>query len=120
MSGLYERIVATPEEVEAFGRSLTPAHLHCRTWGHDPMPQNIVIAKDVEGVPGAHWDATLICSHGCGVRWTVLASRDGEVLRRRIDYAHAEGYLSESGRIDAEGRKVLRKQFFSSKKRRIG
>lgn len=113
MAGIYGTSVpASVEEVEQFGKGLTSAHLHCRVWGHDPVPHNVVVAKDIEGVPRAHWDATLICSHGCGVRWTALVSVDGEMLRRRLDYSGAPGYISETGRIDAEGKKVLRKQFF--------
>lgn len=114
MSGIYDSVPATPEEVAAFAGQLTEAYLHCRVWGHDPTPNNIVVAKDVEGQPRAHWDAKLICTHGCGVRWKVLASSDGEVLSRRLDYTDAPGYISEYGRIDAEGRKVLRKTFFTN------
>lgn len=112
---IYERIPASPEEVEAFGKGLTEAYLHCRVWGHDPQPHNIVVAKDVEGVPNAYWDADLICSHGCGVRWRVLVGRDGELLRRRLDYKGAPGYLSDTGWIDREGKKVLRSQFFTGR-----
>lgn len=113
MATMYESIPATPEEVEAFAKTLTEAHLHCRVWGHDPMPHNIVLARNVEGVPrGSHWDAQMICSHGCGVRWRVLASRDGEVLRRHLDYSDAEGYLSSNGRIDKKGRQILRRTYF--------
>ena len=112
MSGPFGSVPASPEEVEAFATTLTDSYLHCRVWGHDPMPHNVVVAKDVEGVPRAHWDATLICSHGCGVRWTALVSVDGEMLRRRLDYSGAPGYISETGRIDAEGKKILRRTYF--------
>ena len=118
MSGMYESIPASPDDVETFGKTLTQAYLHCRVWGHDPAPHNVVVAKNIEGVLGAHWDAALICTHGCGVKWRVLASSDGEVLRRRLDYSGAPGYISEVGRIDAEGKKVLRKQFFTGATKR--
>lgn len=118
---------ALPEEVEAFAATLTDQHLYCRVWGHDPEPHNIVVAKDTEGVPGAFWDAFMRCSHGCGVRWRMLASQDGEVLRRRLDYSEAKDYLSTVGRIDAGGRQILRRRYLvgatnqtakSSKRRR--
>lgn len=112
MTGMYDSIPATPDEVRVFAQDISDAYLHCRVWGHDPTPHNINVAKDIEGVKGAHWDATLRCSHDCGVRWRVLASNDGTVLRRRLDYSAAPDYISPTGRIDAEGRKVLRQQFF--------
>lgn len=121
---VYGSIPASPEEAEAFAGQLTEAYLHCRVWGHDPFPQNIRVARDVEGVPNAHWDADMGCTHGCGVRWKMLVSIDGELLRRRLDYSEAPGYISEYGRIDANGKKVLRKTFFaqsvSAKKARKG
>lgn len=112
MSGIYEKIPATQDEVKAFASTLTPQYLHCRVWGHDPEPQNIVLTKNIEGHPTAHWDTTLICAHDCGVRWRVLVSGEGEVLKRALDYTEAPGYLCESGRINREGKMVLRKTFF--------
>lgn len=119
MSGIYQSVPASIEEVKAFASKLTEAYLHCRVWGHDPEPVNITIAKHIEGAPRAHWDATLLCGHGCGVRWRALVSQDGEVLKRSLDYSEAPGYLCESGRINKEGKMVLRKKFFvgATKKR---
>jgi hypothetical protein len=112
MSGIYEAVPASPEEVKAFAESLTSAYLHCRVWGHDPEPHNVVLVRDIEGHPTAAYDASLLCGHGCGVRWRVLVASDGEVLKRSLDYTDAPGYLCEVGRIDKDGRKVLRKKFF--------
>lgn len=112
MSGIYERIPAAPEEVEAFASSLSEAYLHCRVWGHDPEPHTVVLAKGVEGFPHAYWEALLRCSHGCGVLWQVLVGRDGEVLRRKLDYSGAPGYLSPHGWINSKGRAVIRTRYF--------
>lgn len=114
-SGIHESIPATPEEVEVFADTLTEAYLHCRVWGHDPDPGTFSLAKDVVGKPDAFWDIPLLCTHGCGVRWRVLATFDGEVLRRSLDYSGAPGYICESGRIDKTGKMVLRKTYFISK-----
>lgn len=109
---IAQHIPASPDEVEGFANTLTPAYLHCRVWGHDATPRNIVVAKHTEGVPNAQWDASLVCSHGCGVRWRVLASLNGEVLRRRPDYSEAPEYLSKVGRINREGRQILTRRYF--------
>lgn len=99
------------KEVEVFAKSLRPEHLHCRTWGHDPQPHNIRVAKNIEGHPDAYWDVDLLCSHGCGVKWSVLAAKDGGIIRRTITYTEAPGYLSDIGRIDKDGRRVIRRAF---------
>lgn len=113
MTGIYESIPATPEEVESFGATLTDAYLHCRVWGHDPDPQgNTRLATDSDGVTGAYWVVSPSCTHGCGVRWNIFATADGDVVRRALDYSDAPDYLSNTGRIDAQGRSVLRKEFF--------
>src|SRR4051812_2559655 len=106
--GIYESVPASPQEVEAFGASLTREYLHCRVWGHDPEPHNTVLVTDDE-VQGAFWHAQARCSHGCGVKWNIWATAEGDVVRRSLDYEDAEGYLSPDGRIDATGRSVLRK-----------
>lgn len=113
MSTIYERIPASPEEVEIYAGEIPAAYLYCRVWHHDPEPHNMVLAKGVKKHPTAVWDAQLRCSHGCGVRWVVLVDGDGEVLMRRLDYSGAPDYvLKGKGRIDKNGNQILRKTFF--------
>lgn len=116
MTTIYERIPASPEDVEQFAGEIPEAYLHCRVWHHDPEPHNITLARGVEKHPTAVWDATLRCSHGCGVQWRVLVDGEGFVLERRIDYANAPGYVMEGkGRIDKRGNQILRRTYFVSK-----
>lgn len=112
MSGISGRIPATKEEVEVFASSLTPQYLYCRVWGHDAAPQTPLIAKNIEKYPKAYWDVLLLCTHDCGVRWRALVGGDGELLDRKLDYSEAPGYLCEFGRINRDGKMVLRKTFF--------
>lgn len=114
MAGIYESIPAAPEEVEAFAEELTKAHLRCRVWGHDPIPQGLLQVKDVKNHPTAVHEASMRCSHRCGVRWLMLLNADFDILARRLDYSGAPGYLSEHGRIDHKGRSILRKHYFIS------
>lgn len=116
MSGIYERIPASPEDVEQYAGEIPPEYLHCRVWHHDPEPHNIVLARGVEKHPTAVWEATLRCSHGCGCRWIVLVDGAGQVLKRSIDYSEAPGYVLEGkGRINKEGNQILRREFFVQK-----
>lgn len=113
MSSIYERIPATPEEVEQYAGEIPKEYLHCRVWHHSPEPHNIVLAKGVTKHPTAVWDASLMCSHGCGVRWKVLVDGAGQVLMRRLDYSGAPDYvLKGKGRIDKNGNQILRREFF--------
>lgn len=114
MSGIFQSIPASAEEVQAFGSQLTSAYLHCRVWGHDPDPQGntrLCSADERDEHPGAYFWINPSCTHGCGVRWIILANAEGDLIRRALDYSDAPGYLSPTGRIDATGRSVLRKEY---------
>lgn len=116
MSTIYERIPASPEDVEQYAGEVPPEYLYCRVWHHDPEPHNIVLAKGVEKHPTAVWDATLRCSHGCGIRWRLLVDGSGEVLQRKYDDSNAPDYvLKGKGRIDKNGKQILRRTFFVQK-----
>lgn len=118
MAGIYEAIPASLDEVEAFAESLTPEYLYCRVWHHDPAPNGLSLATDEERAQrqkyaGAFWSGGLVCTHGCGVRWRILANSEGEILMRKLDYSDAPGYVMEGkGRINAQGNQVLRKTYF--------
>ena len=120
MSGIYERIPASPEDVETYAGEIPEQYLYCRVWHHDPVPHDIrlVTAKDRDPKhPTATWVAHLRCSHLCGVKWKVLVDSDGAVLSRRVDYSESDGYvLKGKGRIDKHGNQILRQTYFGQKK----
>jgi hypothetical protein len=114
MPGIYESIPAAPEEVEAFAETLTKAYLRCRVWGHDRIPNGQPIeVKDVEHHPTAFYEASLRCSHRCGVKWKMLLTAEYDIVTPpQLDYKGAPGYLSTDGRIDRKGKAILRKHYF--------
>lgn len=113
MSGIYEKIAASPEDVEQYAGEIPPEYLYCRVWHHDPAPHNVVLAKDETKHPTAVWEARLRCSHGCGIQWKVLVDAAGEVLQRKYDDSGAPDYvLKGKGRIDKHGKQILRREFF--------
>jgi hypothetical protein len=116
MSTIYDRIPASPEEVEQYAGSIPPEYLYCRVWHHSPEPHNVVLTKGTGKHKTAFYSASLRCRNGCGVVWAVLVDRDGKVLKRSLDYHDAPGYvLDGKGRIDKNGNQILRKTFFVSK-----
>lgn len=108
MSGMFTSIPASDKDVEFFAKHLTDAYIHCRTWGHDAEPHSIKV-----GPRGVYWDAKLRCAHGCGVKWVVLVAADGEMLKRTLSYDDAPDYLSPVGRIDKNGKQIIRRQFMT-------
>lgn len=113
MAGIYERIPASPEDVEQYAGEVPPEYLYCRVWHHDPEPHRPVLAKGEKKHTTAFWEVQLRCSHGCGIKWKVLVDAEGQVLQRKYDDSDAPGYVMVGkGRIDKRGNQILRREFF--------
>jgi hypothetical protein len=106
--------IADPDVVANHAKTLTDAQLLCRKRNrHDFDPEAQGIPLTAKYIPqDGEWERRVECL--CGAKLTErLDAKTFQITSRRIDYTDIPDYLLKGvGRVDADGRNEIRREFY--------